>query len=279
MEYPAFSVVDETTILNYEANGVVCLRGMIHPRWVDLAREGVQRNLKYPGKFFRDHTPEGSRGRYVFDFWTWPDIPEFRKIIFDSPLAGVAGELMRSQYINLVMDNWFMREAGATNAAPWHHDEPYFDFEGRLCIVWVPLEPMNRSEGLTFVKGSHRWGQLFVAPQFSENVPFVCEGDRYKPMPDIDSVPNRHEFLSWDVELGDCLVFDFRTIHSITSKSETACSTHHRLSLRFGSHDVQFNPRGPWTKETTDYLISLGQRPSKPINCPLLPKVWESNSR
>ena len=131
MEYPAFSVVDETTILNYEANGVVCLRGMIHPRWVDLAREGVQRNLKYPGKFFRDHTPEGSRGRYVFDFWTWPDIPEFRKIIFDSPLAGVAGELMRSQYINLVMDNWFMREAGATNAAPWHHDEPYFDFDGK----------------------------------------------------------------------------------------------------------------------------------------------------
>ncbi|GIT27692.1 MAG: hypothetical protein CM1200mP41_37360 [Gammaproteobacteria bacterium] len=41
-----------------------------------------------------------------------------------------------------------MREIGATTAAPWHHDEPYFDFTGRLCVVWLPLEAAPKSEGL-----------------------------------------------------------------------------------------------------------------------------------
>ena len=106
---------------------MVCLRGMIADEWLDLARKGIDQNLQYPGRFFRDHTPADSLGRYVFEYWSWPDTPEIKKIVLHSPLAQIAGELIQAQQVNMVMDNWFMREAGASNGAPWHHDEPYFD--------------------------------------------------------------------------------------------------------------------------------------------------------
>jgi hypothetical protein len=270
----SFSSVSPNAIASYRRDGVVCLRGLVATKWIEKARRGVLRNLSQPGQFFRDHTPPGSPGRYVFDYWTWPDIPEFREVIFDSPLAEFSGKLMAAQHVNLVMDNWFMREIGATTAAPWHHDEPYFDFIGPLCVVWLPLEAAPKSEGLTFVRGSHRWGQLFVAPQFSANVPFVCAGEAYSPVPDIDAEPASYELLSWAVGLGDCLVFDFRTLHSTTGKSSPALSTQHRLSLRFGSETALFKPRGPWTEETSTYVINQGQKVDAPIDCPLMPRAW-----
>ena len=114
----SFTSVSPEAIASYRRNGVVCLRGLVAPKWIEKARRGVLRNLSQPGRFFRDHTPPESPGRYVFDYWTWPDIPEFREVIFDSPLAEISGKLMRAQHVNLVMDNWFMREIGATTAAP-----------------------------------------------------------------------------------------------------------------------------------------------------------------
>lgn len=271
----SFSTVSEDAIGAYQEDGVVCLRGMIADEWLDLARKGIDQNLQYPGRFFRDHTPADSLGRYVFEYWSWPDTPEIKKIVLHSPLAQIAGELIQAQQVNMVMDNWFMREAGASNGAPWHHDEPYFDFEGTLCVVWIPLDPAPMTDGLNFVRGSHNWGELYIAPEFSKNVPFTCEGSAYKPVPDIDADPSAYEFLSWNVNVGDCLVFDFRTLHCVMSKSEAAKQSQRRLTLRFGAEDTIFSPRGKWTEETSEYLINQGQSPGTAIDCELMPRVWE----
>ncbi len=181
---------------------------------------------------------------------------------------------MQANHVHMVMDNWFMREAGASNGAPWHHDEPYFDFEGTLCIIWIPLERAPIEDGLTFVRGSHRWGQLYVAPEFSENVPFICEGSQYQPVPDIDAHSGDYEFLSWEVDVGDCLVFDFRTLHCVTNRDQSAQQSQRRMTFRFGADDTVFSPRGKWTEETSAYLMGLGQKPDSPIDCDLMPKVW-----
>lgn len=267
--------IDDAVVEKFQTDGVVCLRQQFDPHWIDLTRRGIQRNLENPGRFFRDHTPEGSPGRYVFDFWSWPEIPEFRDLIFGSPAAAIAGRLMGAQKTVLLMDNWFMRERGATNGAPWHHDEPYFDFEGRMCILWMPMEPVSREDGLRFVKGSHRWGKLFMASQFSENVPFTCDGDDYAEVPDIDAAPGEYEFLSWDMEPGDCLVFDFRTLHAATAGNTPLDQTIHRMSLRFGAEDVMFRPRGEWTREIAEYLMKQGQQANACLETRITPLVWE----
>ncbi len=261
-------------IARYRADGVVCLRGVFDQVWIDRTRAGIARNLAHPGPFFRDHTSPGSPGRYVFDLWTWRDIPEFRRLVFESPAAEIAGRLMDVDAVCLAMDNWFLREAGAVDAAPWHHDEPYFDFEGPLCVVWIPLEDVRKDEGLTFVRGSHAWGKLFVAPQFSESVPFDSTGDGYEPMPDFAAAPDSYEYLSWDMKVGDCLAFDIRAVHGATTRDRALTRTIHRMSLRFAGPDVRFRPRGAWTREISDHLIAEGQAVGGPLNSRLTPEVW-----
>ena len=276
MDVKSFETLDANAVEDFRRDGVVCVREAFDPHWIALARQGIQRYLDKPGRFFRDHTPEGSPGRYLFGFWTWQDIPEFREIVFDSPAAELAAKLMSAQSVRMVMDNWFLREAGATNGAPWHHDEPYFDFEGPLCVLWMPLESVSREEGLVFARGSHRWGQLYVASQFSENVPFDASGEQYAPMPDLDTSLAPDDRLGCALEPGDCLVFNFRTLHAATTGHEPLSRTIYRFTLRFAAPGARFSPRGEWTRELSDFLIEQGQRPGAELDCDFLPVAWKA---
>ena len=91
----------------YRENGVVCLRRVFDPAWLETTRVGIMRNKAQPGPFFRDHTPAGSPGRYVFDFWTWPGIPEFRDLVFDSPAGGIAAGLLGAARVAMVMEGGY----------------------------------------------------------------------------------------------------------------------------------------------------------------------------
>lgn len=264
-------MIENSRIQQYQQDGVVCLRDVFDPKWIDKMHLGIERNIITPGPFFRDHTSEGSPGRYVFDFWNWRAIPEFRDVMFDSPLGEVGGEILDCDRVTMLMDNWFLREAGSVDAAPWHHDEPYFDFYGRMCIVWIPVEQVSAEVGLTFVRGSHAWGRLYAAQQFSENVPFDCMGDDYHRMPDI--VEREYDLVGWDLDRGDCLVFDFRTIHAGSSRS--APTTARRMTFRLGGDDVRFEPRGEWTREISEHLVKQGQAPGQALCNPLTPVIYE----
>jgi ectoine hydroxylase-related dioxygenase (phytanoyl-CoA dioxygenase family) len=268
-------MIAEEDIRVFDTDGVVCLRGAFGERWLEAARRGITDDLDHPGPFFRDHTPSGSEGRYVFDFWTWCDVPALSDLVRHSPAGEIAGYLLRAQSVTMIMDNWFLREAGATGSAPWHHDEPYFDFEGQMCNVWIPLEPVAEDEGLEFLKGSHRWGQVFAPFHFRTHEVFDGVGPDYPPIPDIEAERDRHEFATFALEPGDCLVFDLRTLHRASAGSRPLDKTIHRIALRFGNQDTVFQPRGPWTKEITDHLVNLGQAVGAKLDCPLLPRVWE----
>ena len=82
--------------------------------------------------------------------------------------AKIASELMSAKKINLVMDNWFLREAGSKSSTPFHHDISYFDIEGTMCVLWLPLQSTGKDEGVAWVKGSHLWGKLFLRVLFKD---------------------------------------------------------------------------------------------------------------
>lgn len=268
-----FSRIDDLARAAYDRDGVVCLRGVIGREWLDCCREGIAQAVENPGSFFRDQTPADSPARYVFDYWNWPNVPAFRRLVLESPFAEMIAGLLKAETLNLLMDNWFLREAGATHGAPWHHDEPYFDFDGgRKCVLWFPLESASREEGLTFLGGSHRWGKLYMPQNFREHRSF--DGDRHGYHEPADFESYRDRFLAWDVEPGDCLVFDFRTLHRATNQTDPLPRTIHRMSLRYGDQDVVFRPRGAWTEETSSYLAGMGLRPGEGVECELLPRVF-----
>jgi ectoine hydroxylase-related dioxygenase (phytanoyl-CoA dioxygenase family) len=273
---PEFTTVSADAIAAFERDGVVCLRNAFSRGLIELTIRGIERNIANPGRFFRDQTPEGSPGRYMFEYWVWRDIPEFVELVHTSPAGEIAGRLMGAASATMIMDNWFMKEAGAANGAPWHHDKPYFDFEGRMCNVWFPLEDATATEGLSFVRGSHLWPQTFKPQDFREHVPFEGNMFDYADIPEIDADPDAYEFLSWDVAAGDCLVFDLKTVHGAGAGRAPLSNTIRRMSLRFAAEDAVFQPRGSWTEETSQHLIALGQEVGGRLDCELLPTVWRA---
>lgn len=269
----SFDSIDAAAREAYARDGVICLRDVIDANTLALTAAGIERNLRQPGRFFRDQTPDDSPARYVFDYWNWPQIPEFERMLHEGPAAKRVAELFEVSTVRLLMDNWFLREGGASKGAPWHQDEPYFDFfGGRKCIFWFPLEAASREEGLTFAAGSHRWGVVYMAQNFKEERPFA-EAEGYQPVPDLDANASGYRGLSWDMQVGDALIFDFRTLHRATAGNRVLARTIRRMSLRFGDADVRFRPRGSWTEETSEYLISLGQQVGAPVDCSLLPEL------
>ena len=66
------------------------------------------------------------------------------------------------------MDNWFLEKQDQNHQPPFHHDISYFDFEGSMCVFWLPLEPVKRKESIAWVKGSHLWNRLFLRDKFND---------------------------------------------------------------------------------------------------------------
>ena len=69
-------------------------------------------DLQILGPRFVNHTKDKNSPSYYEDFWTWNLIPEFKDFVFNSPTPKIASELLDAKRVNLVMDNWFYREAG-----------------------------------------------------------------------------------------------------------------------------------------------------------------------
>jgi hypothetical protein len=107
---------------------------------------------------------------------------------------------------------------------------------------------------------------------FREHRPFDGDMRDYYAPGGLDVDPDH--LLSWDVQPGDCLIFDFRTLHRATNQDDPLPRTIHRMSLRYGDQDVEFRPRGEWTREITRHLMALGQQAGQKIDCGLLPRVY-----
>ena len=97
-------------------------------------------------------------------------------------------------------------------------------------------------------KGSHLWDKLFIRTRFQEGHSVDGEagevnGKTYDITPDILNNKDDYEFLQWDLELGDCIFFDMRTLHGnlnqVTPKSDI-----HRYTLRMAKEGSRIDYRG-----------------------------------
>ena len=272
------ATIDPDTIQRYHRDGVVALRDVFADRWLQMLRRGIDRNLRAPSERFEARTSLGTTARYYEDFWVWSLIPEFEQFLRDSPVAEVAGQFMQASRVNLVMDNWFWREAGAKVRAPWHHDIAYFDFDGTLCVVWVPLEATSREGGIEFVRGSHQWNRLFTRVWFKDHRPAAADswvtGKYYEQVPDIDGHREDYDIVSFDLAAGDCLLFDIRTLHAGTPGPAT--KTARRYSVRLCAEDGHLHYRGDWAKGERQYFEAFGHREGDSLNSDFFPVLWEA---
>lgn len=275
-------LLSKSQIEDFQNDGVVHLPGTFDRQWLELLARGIERDLANPGPRYEERKSAGSDAKYYESFWMWSEIPEFRRFVFESPAAQIAAELLDAQRINLVMDNWFRREAGAKSRPPWHHDIAYFDFEGRMCVLWLPLEKTTKENGISFVRGSHRWGKLFQRVFFKDHTtqgdPGMVNGLQYEAPPDINADPDAYDLIAFDCDPGDCIMFDMRTLHGALAET-IPTETTQRFTLRMTAEDGHIKYRGDWAKGERSIFEAAGYGEGDALDGDFFPQLWaKSNS-
>lgn len=272
------ALVQPEDIETFRRDGVVKLRQKFGDRWIDLLRETIHKSFEKPGGNFTRHTKDPDAPGYYEDFWAWSRYPGFRQFVHQSPCASLAAELLGADSINLVMDNWFLREAGSASRPPFHHDISYFDFTGTMCVLWLPLEPVSQANGITFVRGSHLWDKLFMRTRFADghqtgDGATEVNGVRYEVTPNIEAEPEAYDLIQFDLDLGDCLYFDMRTLHGGLSKI-TPNKTVRRYTLRMTAEDGMIRYRGDWAIHERRMFEAAGYKDGDRIDGDFFPRLW-----
>jgi ectoine hydroxylase-related dioxygenase (phytanoyl-CoA dioxygenase family) len=238
------AALSDDVVADFERDGAVVLRSVVEPRWLELLGAGVEFNRTHPSNWSHWYTSSDEAIGFWSDYVTWPDVEQYRHVVFESELAQLAGELMRSRTVRFFHEHVLVKEPGATEPTPWHHDDPYYGIDGlQNASMWIALDPVPASSGLQFLAGSHRWGRRFVPRKFIDHRPYGEADDRFELLPDEDELLRDQRVIGWDVEPGDVLAFHFRTLHG--APGNRLDSRRRAVSLRWLGDDARFGDR-PW---------------------------------
>ena len=240
----------------FRRDGVVLIRGLFADH-VETIRAGIERLMAEPGPHAAENLREGEGGRFFDDYCNWDRIPEFEAVIREGPAAEVAGALMGSKRVQLFHDHVLVKEPGTAKPTPWHQDGPYYFVEGAHTVsFWVPVDPVTEAS-LRCVRGSHRWEKPVLPKRWLADTAFYAEEDAYMPVPDPDA--EDMDVAEWEMEPGDAVAFDFRTLHG--ARGNEATTRRRAFSLRLVGEDAAYVERpGPTSPPFPGHGMHPGQR-------------------
>jgi ectoine hydroxylase-related dioxygenase (phytanoyl-CoA dioxygenase family) len=260
------------TIEEFNRNGAVVLRGVFSD-WIDTLRDGVEQNLAEPGEFGKVYTTEGEQGHFFGDYCNWQRIDPYREFFFKSAAGDIAAQLVDSSSVRIFHEHVLVKEPGTARKTPWHHDQPYYCVEGtKLCSLWIPLDPVDKSVCAEFIAGSHLWNRSFLPTKFS-GISYDRPGEKHEKLPDIDAHRDDYDILSWDLEPSDAIAFHFMTVHGAPEN----LSSHRRraFSARLLGDDAVYTVR---SGEMSPPFPGLEKRlkESGPMHAEEFPEIYSS---
>jgi len=249
-------LVTDDMIAAYLRDGAVLVRGL-WADWVDVLRDGVARNMAEPSEYGAENLKPGEAGRFFDDYCNWQRIPEFDRVIRKSEVAEVAAKLMGSTYVQLFHDHVLVKEPGTAKPTPWHQDGPYYFVEGQQTVsFWSPLDPV-REASLRCVAGSHRWPRAVLPTRWLSETAFYPDPERYMSVPDPDA--EAMTVLEWQMEPGDAVAFNFRTLHG--ARGNVTAARRRAFSLRLVGEDARVVDRpGRTSPPYPGHGMQAGQR-------------------
>ena len=265
---------DAAAIERFQKDGAIVLRGVFE-EWVEPLRAGLERNLKAPQDyaFPCESAPDGEPGRFFDSYCNWLLIPEYLDHVSRSCAASMAGHLMRSRRTQFFHEHAFCKEPGTQRATPWHQDLPYYCVDGTQTVsLYVSLDEVPAEVAVRFVRGSHRWGRLFYPRVFLDGADFNTDDDGLETVPDIDAHPQSYDIAAWDLEPGDVIAFDFRTLHGTTAG--TVHGRRRALSTRWLGDDVTYCRR---PGETSPPFPDIGLEDGEPMREDWFPVMWRKD--
>ena len=263
--------VNINDVATFERDGVVLLRGAFAD-WVDRLRAGLQRNMDYPNDyaFPCDSVSPGGKGRFFDSYCNWHRIPEYTEFVGSSAAASMACQFMQSTSAQFFHEHIFCKDAGTQTATPWHHDLPYYCVDGWQNVsIYVSLDFTPADTAVRFLAGSHRSGQLYYPRHFLDGSDYVLDDPTMSAVAPLEDAFAEKDLRAFELEPGDTLLFDFRTLHGTTAV-ETK-SRRRAFSTRWLGDDMVYFER---PGETSPPLKDLSVQPGMRMPEDLFPVVW-----
>ena len=273
-------MVSDTDISRFSEDGVVFLRNVFKPEWIEKLSHGIEDNIANPSERGRIWDKDEQGRTCFYDSQVWRDIDAYEDFASHSPCAQIAGELLQAKSVNFFFDAVFVRTPGAQFRTPWHQDEPYWSVEGfETCSIWMPLVPVEKKSALEFVRGSHKWPQKFRQTNFGAlsgdaRDQVVFDEQDTVPFPDIEANRDDFDILSWDMEPGDCVAFNARIIHGGSGNLSPGRDLKVFNTQWLGDDvRIKFRQEG-MDPDHSEIMTQYGMKPGDRPGSELYPELW-----
>lgn len=261
--------ISDAAVEAFERDGAFVLRNVLPPDRVRRMQAAIDEVLRHGDAPHQERAAPG-QGRFYNGFFNWLRHDEIRDTILNSAFGGIAARFMRAARVNFFYDQLMVKEAETPEPTPWHQDMAYFPVRGgKVLSIWTPFDVILPSSGpVIYVRGSHRWGEKDVRPE-------TFRGQaRRLPAPGEPS--DEFEFMSWDMQPGDCLIHDGHVVHAAPANSSRG--RRRALATRWVDQDVRFDPR----PNTFWYALAAqgaavpdpGVGAGEPLQSSTFPQVW-----
>jgi ectoine hydroxylase-related dioxygenase (phytanoyl-CoA dioxygenase family) len=237
--------IDPSEIEAFNRDGVVVLRQVVSREWQEQIALSIERDMDNPGEFYHGYeTPEGSR--FHGNLRLVEHDAALNSFCRESPLPRIAQQFMASIKVNLLYDQLFVKEPGTSNRTRWHNDQPYWAMRGwQVLSIWLALDETAAKTGaLEFIRGSHQWDRWFQPETFGKTgaVAGYQQNPDYEPIPDIESMRENFDIVSWDLEPGDVYVFHGLTVHGAGGNLSSA-KRRRGYTVRYTGDDAVYDTR------------------------------------
>jgi ectoine hydroxylase-related dioxygenase (phytanoyl-CoA dioxygenase family) len=258
--------ITEEEINTYKTDGVVCLRQVLQHDWIDMLRPAAERiTVEQEDVGLLPSYP----GRYMAR-----TVEEFRRFVFESPLAEAGARVMGSQQVRFFFDELFVKKPQSDEKTIWHTDRMGWPVSGGMVpSLWVPLTSITHGNSLECIPGSHTQDVRYWL--FSPNARHMeMPADRV-PHPDGDALradPN-NRFLTWEMEPGDVLVVHPWLLHY--SHGNPTDGWRIAVAVRMFGDDIRWQPRPDCVNLagiSFDEMLE-GEKPAGP----LFPVLWSED--
>ncbi len=209
-------------------NGVIKVKNFFSSADIKSIKEAINETLQFPSPFKSTINSDSGMGEFFMDFNNWRRLPKVEEVCKDKKKVNFLKELVNSKKCWLFHDHVLVKK-GKAPSTPWHHDRPYYIIKGNKNLsMWIPTSHVPSEYGMVFLAGSHKIGKVFVPSSFRSGEQL---GKKQGFNELTNQVVNKFEHLSFDLELGDSLVFLNDTIHSAHPHSSDFIRS--SLSIRY----------------------------------------------
>lgn len=233
-------------VRSYNEVGAAVIRNAIPNEWIDRMRMSIDHELANATETSSEYTPSSGSGRYYGDFFVWRHNPDFKAFALDSPAVEIAQQTMQSASVTFFYDHLLVKEAGTAEETPLHQDLPYWPLRGeQIVTVWVPFDEVTADSGAVhYLKGSHRWQQMYAPKAFSEDSDYAntYSTTRLESINSVEQALDDYKQVAWNTQPGDVVLHHPLTLHWAPG-NHSPNARRRAIALRYVGDDARYDER------------------------------------